>query len=171
MCRCMTALVFVLAAGLVPVGNAPAAAEALRIGFTGSYTTASGASGPLTGNFTLEGFTERDGNLLAFGTATYGFCVLPKMCFVGDPQRIEVPVASLSASCDRLHLVLGPVEFVGAPTFLGFTIHFNAASLTVSPESGPAANILCALAHRLDAASAGKLAPMLSQFIRLLADP
>jgi hypothetical protein len=174
--RCMGVLVLVLAGGLVFTGHAIAAPDApVAVGTVGSFTTTSGASGPVGGRFTLEGFSEQDGELVAFGTVTYSLCVPnvdPKNCLATVTQPLEWAVASLAASCAELQLVLGPVDFAAFFTLPGFTIHFDQASLAVSPEPGPAANLLCALAHRLEAGgAAGPLAPMLTQLVRLLGDP
>jgi hypothetical protein len=173
--RRMGALVLVLAGVLVFTGNAVAAPDDLVVGVGGSFTTPSGASGPVGGRFTLEGFSEQDGELVAFGTTTYSLCVPnvePKNCLATVTQPLELPVASLSATCTELQLVLGPLDFAAFFTLPGFTIHFDQASLTVSPEPGPAANLLCALAHRLESGgAAGRVAPMLTQLVRLLGDP
>jgi len=173
--RRMGALVLVLAGTLVFTGNAVAAPDTLVVGVVGSFTTTSGASGPVGGAFTLEGFSEQDGELVAFGTVAYSLCVPnvdPKNCLATVTQPLEWAVASLAASCAELQLVLGPVDFAAFFTLPGFTIHFDQASLTVSPERGPAANLLCALAHRLEGGgAAGPLAPMLTQLVRLLGDP
>jgi hypothetical protein len=173
--RRMGVLVLVLAGVLVFAGHAVAAPDALVVGIGGYFSTPSGASGHVGGQFTLEGFSERDGELVAFGTVSYSLCVPdvdPKNCLASQTQRLELPVASLSASCAELQLVLGPVDLAAAPGLSGFTLHFDQVSLAVSPESGPAANLLCALAQRLEAGgAAGPLAPMLTQLVRLLGDP
>ena len=173
MLRRMGVLVLVLAGTLVFTGHAVAAPD-LGVPIGGFFTTPSGASGFVGGRFTLEGFSERDGELVAFGPVSYGLCVPnvdPKNCLANETQRIELPVASLSATCTELQLVLGPVDVAGPPSLSGFILHFDQVSLAVSPESGPAANLLCALAHRLEGGgAAGRLAPMLNQLVRLL-DP
>ena len=174
MLRRMGTIVLVVMATLVPAVPSVAAPEDLVVPLGGSFTTLSGASGPVGGRFTLKGFREQDGELVAVGTFAYGLCVPnvePKNCLANVTQSIDLVVDSLSASCAELQLVLGPDEFAALPTLPGFTIHVDQVTLVFSPEPGPAANLLCALAHRLDAGGSGSLAPMLTQLVRLLSDP
>jgi hypothetical protein len=65
------------------------------------------------------------------------------------PTSVKVPVTDASATCQILHLVLGPVNL----NLLGLVVHLNRVVLDITAHQGPGnllGNLLCALAHLLD---------------------
>jgi hypothetical protein len=172
--RLMAALALVASAAVVSIGTASASTSFL-IGIGGSFTTASGASGPVGGQFSIASFADQDGQLVAVGTVSYSFCmpgVDPKNCLVTLTQPLSLPVSTIASSCGELELGLSSSDVVSPYLPSGFTIHFDAASLSVSTETAPAARVLCALGHELDAGATPKsLAPLLTQLIRFSDGP
>lgn len=102
---------------------------------------------------------------------------------VGRPMRHDVvfPVnasgarsanAQAAASCNILHLVLGPLNL----NLLGVTVHLNRVVLDITAHSGSGnllGNLLCAVAHLLDNTSPSltdllKLSSLLNRIIGIL---
>jgi hypothetical protein len=62
------------------------------------------------------------------------------------------PRAAMRASCNVLHLVLGPLDL----NLLGLKVHLNKVILDITAQSGSGAllgNLLCAVVHLLDGTS------------------
>jgi hypothetical protein len=96
----------------------------------------------------------------------------PKNCHASLTQALSLPVLTIASSCGELELTLSSSDVVSPFLPDGFTIHFDAVSLSLSTEAAPAAHMLCALAHELDAGTpANGLAPLLTQLIRFLEGP
>jgi hypothetical protein len=149
------------------------AAASLTAPVTGTFAAPSG-SGPINGAFTLEGFANQEDELVALGTVSYSLCIPdvdPKNCLATVTQDVALPVAAIAVSCEELRLTLEPTTLVSPPTLPGFTIRLDAIVFDLTAGSHPAQDLLCAVAHRVDASGAsGEIAPMLTQFIRVLGD-
>lgn len=152
------------------------ASASLTAPVTGSFT-APGGSGPVGGAYTLSGFANQEGELVAVGTLMYSLCIPnvdPKNCLATLSQELALPITavSVSASCSELQITLAPTTLVSPPGLPDFTIALNAISFDIASNAHPTQNLLCALASRVEASGvSGQLAPMLTQLIRLLGDP
>jgi hypothetical protein len=155
-------------------GAQVAASASLTAPVTGSFT-APGGSGPVNGAFTLSGFANQEGELVALGTVSYSLCIPdvdPKNCLATVTQEVALPVTVVASSCVELRLTLAPTTLVSPPTLPDFAIHLDAIALNLAADSHPAQDLLCAIAHRVDAVGvSGQLAPLLTQLVRVLGDP
>ena len=106
--------------------------------------------------------TLRRSNGQLVGHATRHDLVLPITARAAHMGRTATPAAA-QASCNILHLVLGPLDL----NLLGLTVHLNTVVLDITAISGPGnllGNLLCAIAGLLD----GGLNAPLAQIVALL---
>lgn len=151
-------LVFVL-----PGAAAAKAKPGLPIDVTATPT----AGGTVDGTFTLTKFAVQNGELVgivnfagtvtdAAGAATTG------------TQTLALPVDITAASCDILHLTLGPLDL----DLLGLQVHLDQVVLNIDAQSGPGnllGNLLCAVAGLLDGGGAlTGIANLLNQILAIL---
>ena len=64
-------------------------------------------------------------------------------------QPVSLPVTTLQATCDILHLELGPLDL----NLLGLVAHLDRVVLDITAQQGPGnllGNLLCAIAGLLD---------------------
>ena len=140
---------------------------------TGSAITVpiTGTSGiyNFAGTFTLTGYRLVNGTLSAVGTLSGTLT----NTVAGTTQTvsnfpINLPVADVSATCQILHLELGPLDL----NLLGLNVHLNRVVLDITATSGPGnllGNLLCGVAHLLDGSgSLTGLANALNNIIALL---
>ena len=125
---------------------------------TGSAITVpiTGTSGiyNFAGTFTLTGFRLVNGTLSAVGTLSGTLT----NTVAGTTQTvsnfpINLPVADVSATCQILHLELGPLDL----NLLGVVVHLDKVVLDVTAQSGPGnllGNLLCSVSHLLDSNAA-----------------
>ena len=115
---------------------------------TGTITNAAGTVvGTATGQYEITRFVTRDGGIVALGTFT-------GTTTVGDvtapiTRAVALPVTPLVATCEILHLELGPLDL----DLLGLVIHLDQVVLDITAEQGPGnllGNLLCAIAGLLD---------------------
>ena len=102
----------------------------------------------LNGVFTITSFVNQGGQLVANGvlngTLTTAAGVVPV-----NNLAVSFPVASVSASCPILNLVLGPLDL----NLLGLTVHLNQVVLNITAVPGAGnllGNLLCAVANLLN---------------------
>jgi hypothetical protein len=143
-------------------------AQAVTAPVTGTFTDALGGTGTFAGTFTLQRFTSQGGVLSAVGTLT-GTLTDSAGTVLGTVTRsLTVPLAVITATCEILHLELGPLDL----NLLGLMVHLDKVVLDITAQSGPGnllGNLLCAVAHLLDSNPSGiGLANLLNQLLRLL---
>jgi hypothetical protein len=162
-------LATVAALASVMLVSAPAASSQP----TGSAITVpiSGTNGvnSFAGQFTLTGFRLVDGTLNAVGTLSGTITnIATGVTQTVTNVPITLPVANVSATCQILHLELGPLDL----NLLGLNVHLNRVVLDITATSGPGnllGNLLCGVAHLLDGSGGlGGLATALNNIIRLL---
>ncbi len=126
---------------ITATGPAQAApADPLRVPVTGTSAT-----GPVSGTVDITRVVRRGGETLAVGTFT------GTVGTTSGSQDIALPVNldATSATCDILHLVLGPLDL----DLLGLVVHLDQVVLDITAEQGPGnllGNLLCAVAGLLD---------------------
>lgn len=133
-----------------------------------------------TGTFNLTRFANIGGVVNATGTLT-GILTTPDGP-VGVVRTIAIPVqlpsagqtvaatpgvapAQVTATCDILHLELGPLDL----DLLGLVVHLNRVVLDIDAQSGPGnllGNLLCAVVGLLDNPSG--LANVLNQILAII---
>jgi hypothetical protein len=130
-------------------------------------TTSTG--GTFTGTFDLARLAVKDGQLVALGTLS-GTLKDAAGAVVGTVNSVaaELALGAASGTCSILHLELGPLDL----DLLGLTVHLNKVVLDITAVSGPGnllGNLLCAIAHLLDARSpVDILADAINDLLRLL---
>jgi len=132
-----------LSLAVVPMASA-AAAPALSIPIVGS----SADGGSFVGTFTLSKFVATATGVDAVGTLTG--TVTSATGVVGTiVKNITLPVVIGEASCDILHLDLGPLHL----NLLGLEIDLSRIVLDITAQTGAGkllGNLLCAVAGLLD---------------------
>jgi len=127
---------------------APPQATGLAVPVTGTFTDALGGVGTFTGTYEIERFTTQNGALAAVTTLT-GTAVDSLGNTVGTvDQTVTVPLQA-TATCDILHLELGPLDL----DLLGLVVHLDRVVLDITAEQGPGnllGNLLCGIAGILD---------------------
>ena len=115
--------------------------------------------------FTIQRFVRNAGSILAVGKLT-GTITDPVTGAVRNfVTQVSVPVVTTAttATCEILHLVLGPLDL----NLLGLNIHLDQIVLDISATPGAGnllGNLLCAIAGLLD----GGLSGVLNQLVALL---
>jgi len=140
-------------------------------------TTASGQS--FHGTMNITRFAAPGGTLSAVGTITgvvKNASGAVTRSVINAPATIPVEMgaastsaaAQTSATCNVLHLVLGPLDL----NLLGLHVHLNQVVLDITAVRGPGqllGNLLCAIAHLLDGTGlSGVLAQLLTAVTRVL---
>ena len=148
-------------------GAAPAAAQGAGGGNASSITlpvVGSGSGGTFAGTFELQRFVSRDGVLSASGILAG--TVTNATGTVGTVARtILLPVAIGEATCDILHLDLGPLDL----NLLGLQIDLSRIVLDITAETGAGnllGNLLCAVTNLLNNPSG--LAGLLNRILAIL---
>jgi hypothetical protein len=112
------------------IGTGSAAAQQGQGGLVtpvAGTVTQAGATLPFTGTFTIERFARQGGQLVATGTL--------RTTVAGVTQtftNVVVPVTSITATCQILHLVLGPVDL----NLAGLLVHLDMVVLDISAAPG-----------------------------------
>ena len=102
-----------------------------------------------TGNFDVQRFVTRNGQLFAVGSLTGTLTNLITGITQTVSQIIQIPVTSASGSCQILHLELGPLDL----DLLGLQVHLDQVVLDITAQSGSGqllGNLLCAVANLLN---------------------
>jgi hypothetical protein len=118
-----------------------------------------------TGTFNLTRFANVGGIVNAIGTLV-GTVTTPTGP-VSIVRTIAIPVATqaTTATCDVLHLELGPLDL----NLLGLVVHLNQIVLDIDAQAGPGnllGNLLCSVAGLLDRPSG--LAQVLNNILRII---
>jgi hypothetical protein len=107
-----------------------------------------GALGTFTGSFQLQRLVTRDGQVMASGLLSG--TVSTATGVVGTIARtVLIPVTVGEATCDVLHLDLGPLNL----DLLGLQINLSQIVLDITAEAGAGnllGNLLCAVANLLN---------------------
>jgi hypothetical protein len=143
------------------------ATAAVSVPVTGTFTDANGGTGTFAGQFTPTRFIEQNGALAAVGTLT-GTLTDSTGTTVGTAnQEVTAPAAITQATCQILHLELGPLDL----DLLGLLVHLDKIVLDISASQAPGdllGNLLCAVARLLDPLQLGQLLAILNQILDLL---
>ena len=158
---------------LTPMGAAlaqPAPPAGLAVPITGTFTDALGGAGKFVGTFNIQRFAVQDNQLAAVGTLT-GTLTDSLGTVLGsivNTITMLINSASTQATCQILHLVLGPLDL----NLLGLMVHLNQVVLDITAQAGPGnllGNLLCAVANLLNGGGAlAQIANLLNQILALL---
>jgi len=121
----------------------------------------SSPNGTFTGNFDLTRFVIRNGQLAAVGTLTGTVTNAAGQTVGAIAQTITLSLININATCDILHLELGPIDL----NLLGLVVHVDKIVIDIDAQSGAGnllGNLLCAVANLLNANGP------LSQLVNLL---
>ena len=93
----------------------------------------------VAGTLDISRFTLVNGQLVAVGTLVGG----------AINSIVQIPVTNISATCQILHLELGPVDL----DILGLVVHLDQVVLDISAQAAPGnllGNLLCAITNLLN---------------------
>ncbi|HEU4938474.1 MAG TPA: hypothetical protein VFT39_18605 [Vicinamibacterales bacterium] len=124
----------------------------------------SGGGATFNGTFTLQRFVARNGQLLAIGNLS-GTLTNAAGVVTGVLQNVALPAAVTDATCEILHLDLGPLSL----NILGLQIDLSRVVLDITAQSGAGnllGNLLCGVANLLNNPSG--LAQLLNQILAAL---
>lgn len=126
-------------------------AGGLTVPVTGTFTDALGGTGRFVGTFNVQRFAVDGNQITAVGTLT-GTLTNSVGTVLGTIVRtisIILNAAATQASCEILHLELGPLDL----NLLGLVVHLDRIVLDISAQPGPGnllGNLLCAIANLLN---------------------
>ncbi len=147
------------AANVSTASAAPPATPGLALPVSGA-----GSGGTFTGTLILQRFVRSGSGVAAVGTLT-GMVTDSLGRTTTIAQNVMAPVAIGAATCDILHLDLGPLSL----NLLGLQINLNEVILDVTAQTGAGnllGNLLCAVTGLLD--SPGGLARILNDILAIL---
>ena len=160
----VAALFAVLSVSAAPLAAAAPAAQQQQQQPLSIPIVGSGAAGAFNGVFQLQRFAVQDGAVVAVGMLTG--TVTTATGVVGSIARsVTLPVAIGDATCQILHLDLGPL----ALDLLGLQVDLSRVVLDITAQAGAGnllGNLLCAVAGLLD--NPGGLARLLNQILGAL---
>jgi hypothetical protein len=110
----------------------------------------SSPNGTFTGVFGLTRFVIRNGQVAAVGTLTGTVTNAAGQTVGAIAQTITLSLININATCDILHLELGPIDL----NLLGLVVHVDKIVIDIDAQSGPGnllGNLLCAVANLLNA--------------------
>jgi hypothetical protein len=131
------------------------AQSGLAVPITGTFTDALGGAGTFTGTLSIQRFATQNGQIVAVGTLT-GTLTDSVGTVLGTIVRtvtLLLDAAATQASCQILHLELGPLDL----DLLGLVVHLNKVVLDISAVPGAGnllGNLLCAVANLLNGGGA-----------------
>ena len=139
------------------------ASSPVSVPITGTY-----AGGTVAGAFEITRFASQNGQIVALGTLTATLTDTATGLVRSVTQSLALPVTDFvfGATCDILHLTLGPLDL----DLLGLRVHLDQVVLDIVAQSGPGnllGNLLCAVAGLLD--GAGPLAGIVALLNQILA--
>jgi hypothetical protein len=126
--------------------------------------TGAGGGGTFTGTMQIQRFATQNNQLVATGIVS-GVFTSATGAATSVVQTVTVPAAVTNATCDILHLDLGPLHL----DILGLVVDLNRIVLDITAESGAGnllGNLLCGVAGLLD--NPGGLAKLLNQILGIL---
>lgn len=127
----------------LPLCASAAQGGALTVPFTGTAGQTAATAVPVSGTFTINNFSNSNGQLFANGTLSFA---------LNGVQHIiaaSAPVTDPSSSCPILNLTLGPINL----NLLGLVVQTNQINLSITAQSGPGnllGNLLCDVANLLN---------------------
>ena len=125
-------------------------------------------NGNFSGVFSLSRFVVRDGQVAAVGTLTGTVTNATGQTVGAIVQTLTLSLINISATCDILHLELGPIDL----NLLGLVVHVDKIVIDIDAQSGPGnllGNLLCAVANLLNAnGPLSQLVNLLNQILGLL---
>jgi len=128
--------------------------------------------GTFSGTLDVTHFAQRASNLVAQGalSGTLRDASGNVIGTVAD-QAVNVPVNALQATCQILHLELGPLDL----NLLGLRVQLNRVVLDITAEQGPGnllGNLLCALVGLLDPPGhLNQIINLLNQILQIFNSP
>lgn len=149
--------------GTSPVAMA-APAQAKKQQAVSVPVVGSGTAGTFTGALNITSFAVQNGQVVALGTVT-GVLTNAAGAVTSIVQAVTLPVSVAQATCDILHLDLGPL----ALDVLGLQVNLSRVVLDVTAQAGAGnllGNLLCSIAGLLD--SPGGLARLLNDLLGIL---
>ena len=122
-------------------------ALAKKSGSVSVPVTYTDALGSFKGSYTITRFATQNGALVAVGTLTGTVTDAVGNTLGTINQALTLPVSAISATCEILHLELGPLDL----TLLGLNVHLNKVVLdiTATPGGGLLGDLLCSIADLL----------------------
>ena len=127
--------------------------------------TGTGTGGTFDGTFTLQRFAVTDDGVTAVGRLVGTVTNTATGVVTSIVRSVALPVAVGDATCDILHLDLGPLSL----DLLGLQIDLSQIVLDITAQSGAGnllGNLLCGVAGLLD--NPGGLARLLNQILSVL---
>jgi len=154
---------------ILPIGASSAqAATGVPVPVTGTFADSLGGTGTFTGTLALQRFAIVNNQIAAVGTLT-GTLTNSAGTVVGTVLRtvtMLIASAQTQASCEILHLELGPLDL----NLLGLVVHLDRVVLDITAQPGPGnllGNLLCAVANLLN--NGGPLAGIVNLLNQILA--
>jgi hypothetical protein len=150
----------------------PGSAVAQTNPFVDIPVTGTFPGGTFNGLLDITSFAVQNGQLVALGNLS-GTLTNTAGTVIGTvtnvPVAIPVDLLQTTGSCQILDLVLGPLDL----NLLGLVVHLDTVHLNITAQSGPGnllGNLLCAIAHLLDAPGSplGGLAALLNAILGIL---
>jgi hypothetical protein len=142
----------------------------VAVPITGTFTDATGGTGRFAGTFNIQRFAQDGNQIVAVGTLT-GTLTDSLGNILGSIVRtisLILDSAATRASCEILHLELGPLDL----NLLGLVVHLNKVVLDISAQPGPGnllGNLLCAVANLLNGGGPlSQIVNLLNQILALL---
>jgi hypothetical protein len=132
-----------LTAGPLAAAPPPPTTPALSVPIVGT-----GLGGTFAGTFQLQRFARQDDAVVAVGVLT-GTVTTAAGAVTSIVRTVSLPVAIGDATCEILHLDLGPL----ALDLLGLQIDLSRVVLDITAQAGAGnllGNLLCAVAGLLD---------------------
>jgi hypothetical protein len=126
--------------------------------------TGTGGGANFVGTFQLQRFAAQDGQLVASGLLT-GVVTTATGTATSVARTVSMPAAVTQATCDILHLDLGPLNL----DLLGLQVALSQIVLDITAQSGAGnllGNLLCGVANLLNDPSG--LAGLLNRILSLL---
>jgi hypothetical protein len=105
------------------------------------------AFGTFTGTYQITRFATQNGALVAVGNLTGTVTDALGNTLGNISQALTLPVSVINATCEILHLELGPLDL----ELLGLNVHLDKVVLdiTATPGGGLLGDLLCSLADLL----------------------
>jgi hypothetical protein len=157
----LAALFFVLAAFTMP---GLASAQSSKTSPLTVPIVGSGSGGTFSGTFQLQRFANNQGQLVASGILS-GVVTSASGATSSVLRTVTLPAAVGTATCDILHLDLGPLNL----DLLGLRVDLSRIVLDITAESGAGnllGNLLCGVANLLN--DPGGLARLLNSILAAL---
>jgi hypothetical protein len=123
-----------------------------------------GANTTFYGVLNITGFAVQNGVLGVVGNLVGTLTNTQTGVVTTIIKALFLPLATPTATCDILHLELGPLDL----NLLGVVVHLNQVVLDIDAVSGPGnllGNLLCSVAHLLDGGNLNALANLLNQLL------